>query len=280
MPGPVVNRGRSVNRRKTQQGIQSIEVGARLLQALAAARAPMMLRDLAAEAEMPPAKAHRYLVSYGRMGLVEQDAASGRYDLGPFALELGLAGLARLDPLKAAEPVLADLGEAIGHTVAIAVWGNHGATIVRWVGSDTPVSASLRTGSVMPLTRSATGRAFLAFLPRAATAKLLKDELARNARAGVEPATAPEVERIVEQARHHALGRVTGDLVPGINSVAAPVFDSNGAMVLALVALGYGAAFDAAWDGETADAVRAAGARLSARLGFEGRGVNGRRGRR
>jgi DNA-binding IclR family transcriptional regulator len=254
--------------KRTQQGIQSIEVGGRLLQALAAAGAPMMLRDLAAEADMPPAKAHRYLVSFGRMGLVEQEAASGRYDLGPFALELGLAGLARLDPLKAAEPVLAELGETIGHTVAVAVWGNHGATIVRWLGSDTPVSASLRTGSVMPLTRSATGRAFLAFLPRPATAKLLKDELARNARAGLDPSTASDIERLIDQARRHSLGRVTGDLVPGINSVAAPVFDSNGAMVLALVALGYGAAFEAAWEGDIAVAVRAAAARVSARLGF------------
>jgi DNA-binding IclR family transcriptional regulator len=74
---------------------------------------------------------------------------------------------------------------------------------------------------------------------------------------------------LIEQARRHSLGRVTGELVPGINSVAAPVFDANGAMALALVALGYGAAFDAAWDGEIAGAVRAAAARVSERLGFK-----------
>ena len=41
-------------------------------------------------------------------------------------------------------------------------------------------------------------------------------------------------------------------------------------MVLALVALGYGAALDAGSEGEIAAAVRAAGARRSARRGFKG----------
>ena len=76
---------------KPQAGIQSVEVGFALLNTLAHARAPMMLRDLAAAASMSAAKAHRYLVSYQRLALVVQDASSTRYDLGPAALKLGLA---------------------------------------------------------------------------------------------------------------------------------------------------------------------------------------------
>ncbi|WP_186409176.1 helix-turn-helix domain-containing protein, partial [Candidatus Accumulibacter aalborgensis] len=49
---------------KQRQGIQSIEVGTRLLRALAAHGRPMMLRDVARNAGMPAAKAHRYLVSF------------------------------------------------------------------------------------------------------------------------------------------------------------------------------------------------------------------------
>ena len=53
---------------------------------------------------MPAAKAHRYLASFMPAGLIEQHPESGRYDLGPFALELGLglAAMARLDPLALA----------------------------------------------------------------------------------------------------------------------------------------------------------------------------------
>jgi DNA-binding IclR family transcriptional regulator len=254
-----------MKRRKTQQGVQSIEVGGRLLQALARARRPQMLRDLAAASRMPAAKAHRYLVSLARMGLVEQRSESGLYDLGPFALELGLSALARLDPIATAGPVLLELGRETQQTVALAVWANQGATIVRWLGADTPVAASLRVGSVMPLTRSATGGAFLAFLPPQTTAPFVRKELAQQARAGIAPRTQAEVDRWVAEIRRRGHAR-TSEFIPGISGIAAPAFDHMGSMVLAVVALGYTKPFDAAI-ASLSDAVSRAAAAISARLG-------------
>jgi DNA-binding IclR family transcriptional regulator len=63
---------------------------------------PMMLRDLAGGAGMTAAKAHPYVVSFMRLGLTEQDRASGRYELGPLALQMGLTSRRRLNPLRAA----------------------------------------------------------------------------------------------------------------------------------------------------------------------------------
>jgi DNA-binding IclR family transcriptional regulator len=215
-----------------------VEVGGRLLEVLAAARGAMMLRDLAAAAHMPPAQAHRYLVSFTRLRLVEQDSATGRYDLGGFALSLGLGALARLDAVTVAARILPDLSEETGQTVALAVWANHGPTLVRWLGADTPGAASLRLGSVMPLTRSATGGAFLAFDRRKEQAHLLRRELADNSRRGLAPQTAAEVER--RRRRDRRLGYAArSDFILGISGIAAPVYGSDSAMVLALVALGY-----------------------------------------
>ena len=67
---------------KTRAGIQSVEVGFGLLDVLARATRPLMLRDLALAAGMNAAKAHRYLVSFQRLRLVVQDANSTLYDLG------------------------------------------------------------------------------------------------------------------------------------------------------------------------------------------------------
>ena len=252
-------------RERARQGIQSIEVGGRLLAVLAGSPKSMMLRDLAEAAGMSAPKAHRYLVSFQRMGLVEQDATSGHYDLGPFALDLGLASLGRLDPVQQALPALAQLRDAIDETVALAVWGNHGATIVRWLESSQPVNAALRTGAVMPLTRSATGRSFLAFMPEPVTAPLAKTELAANVRAGFAPGTREELEQIVAETQRHGVARAIGEFTEAISGLAAPVFDADGRMTLALVALGYSGGFDARWDGATARAVRDAAARLSRR---------------
>jgi DNA-binding IclR family transcriptional regulator len=252
-------------RPKARQGVQSIEVGAKILQALAQAPRPQMLRDLAAAAQMPAAKAHRYVVSFMRMGLVEQQTETGLYDLGAFALELGLSAVARLEPVTVAAPALAELREETGQTVALAVWANHGATMVRWLGADTPVSASLRVGSVMPLTRSATGGAFLAFLPRETTARWVKKELADHARQGLTPSTREEIDHVIAQTRREGYAR-TSEFIPGISGIAAPIYDHSGSMTLALVALGYSKPFDAAIEKISAAVVRKAAA-LSQRLG-------------
>src|SRR5437762_330692 len=80
---------------KPRRGIQSIEIGSQLLVALARHVSPMALRDVAKQAGMSAGKAHPYLVSFAKVGFVVQDAA-GRYELGPLALQLGLAKLQRL----------------------------------------------------------------------------------------------------------------------------------------------------------------------------------------
>ena len=106
-----------------QRGIGSVEVGGQLLRVLTEADGPMMLRDLAASAGMTAAKAHPYMVSYMRLGLIEQDRASGRYELGPLALQMGLASMRRLNPVRVATEAIAELVLRINQTVSLIGMG-------------------------------------------------------------------------------------------------------------------------------------------------------------
>ena len=254
-----------------RQGIQSIEVGVPLLRVLANHGAPMMLRDLARVAGMPAAKAHRYLVSLARTGLVAQDAVSGRYDLGPFALELGLASLARIDAVKIAEASLDALAEEIGETVALAVWGNMGPTIVRWVESRRPINVNLRTGAVMPLLNSAIGLCFVAFFDSPQLRARVDKELAINAQAaeGRRPANRGELDSLIAEARQHGMSRAVGSVLPGVNAFCAPVFDHEGKMVLAITGLGPAGLFPSNWNGTIPRAISDAAIRISRMLGWK-----------
>jgi DNA-binding IclR family transcriptional regulator len=252
-----------------RQGIQSIEVGFRILDVLAKNNRPMMLRDIAKGSAMAAAKAHRYLVSFMRIGIVEQDAGTGRYDLGAYALELGLAGFGRLDPVRLAGPVLDNLCEQIQETVALAVWGTHGATIVRIVDAGSPVTITLRPGTVLSLSRSATGRAFAAFYRSPYLKKMIDVELHEQAQASKLAITncRRQLEKTLLEIRERGLSRASGSLTPGINGFSAPVYDHTNRMVAAITSLGSVGEFDVEWESETAKAMIKAAQDLSFRLG-------------
>ena len=265
---------------RAQRGIQSIEVGGQLLRALVHHGRPMALKDLAREADMTAAKAHPYMVSFGRLGLIEQDRASGHYLLGPLALQLGLISLQQADPVHIATPLIGQLAQQTGHTVALAVWGARGATIVRTAESPSPVHVNMRHGTVFSLTNTASGRVFAAFLDADAVRQLLEDERQRQKqRKGSEPVPAAgmppvqplpswsDFERQLQEVRTHGISRSDGEVIEGVSAMAAPVFDHTGAIVLAVTAIGPAGIFNTAWDGEISRALKACADTVSQRLG-------------
>jgi DNA-binding IclR family transcriptional regulator len=280
--------GMQANAKSGQQGIQSVEVAAPLLLALAAAPGPLALSALAKDAGMPSAKAHRYLVSLIRVGLVEQDAATGLYDFGPLALELGLAALGRLDAVKLADETLAGLRDATGETVALATWGNFGPTYIRLLQSRRPVTINLQIGSVMPMTFTATGLCFAAFMRQEETEDLMRIELARNRSEKLDaPHSKKALAPLLEETQQYGIARVIGHLDPsaarsagesraaerllaGFNAFSAPVFGHDGNMRFALTVVGSAAHVEAAWDGVVARETRNHAAALSRRLGYRG----------
>jgi len=163
--GPARATGRPVAQRR---GIQSVETGLHLLAALAACGGPVPLSAVAQRAGVSASQAHRYLSSLMATGMAKQDPGSGCYDLDAGAIRIGLAALARLDIFARADTVFTEFAQATGRTCLLAVWGDAGATVVRWFPGNPPVITSLAIGSVMPLLRSATGRVFFAFGDRTA----------------------------------------------------------------------------------------------------------------
>jgi DNA-binding IclR family transcriptional regulator len=240
------------------RGIQSIEVGGALLVALAHHGRPMALKDLARDAGMPAAKAHPYLVSFGKLGLIVQDEASGRYGLGPLAMQLGLISLQQVDALRLATPVIAELAQQLQLTMAIAVWGNRGATIVRVEEAPTAVHVAMRHGTVLSLRGTASGLLFAAHLSATALKLALADDGA--------PADAALRTRL-SQVRAAGLAAVVDGALPGVSAMAAPVWNTHGGLELCLTAIGPNTLLDTAPNGVVAQSLRAAAVQLTATLG-------------
>jgi DNA-binding IclR family transcriptional regulator len=198
------------------KGIQSVEIGLKVLTALGAAGGPVSLSVLAQRADLSASQAHRYLSSLMAADMVAQDPQSGLYDLGPGAIRIGLAGLARLDTFAAADSAVATYVRTSGRTCLVAIWGDAGPTVVRWFPGKPAVVTSLAIGSVLPSGQSATGRIFQAF------GDLAPDALA---------------EPMAAQIRREMLARLDGDLIPGLRVISAPVFDLQGRLSLVVTSI-------------------------------------------
>lgn len=254
-----------------QQGIQSVEIGAQLLGVLAEAAGPLTLRDLAAAAGMSSSKAHRYLVSFARSGLVQQDAGTSRYDLGPMSLKLGLAALSRRNAVRFATEALIELNQKLDKTVLLSVWGLHGPTVVGMYDSSQILICNLNVGSVIPLLSSASGRVFLAFLPRSTTQRMVERELkgALTQIAASRVRTMKDVDAIVAEIRKTRIGTTREELVPGMSAAAAPIFDHEGRIVASIATFGISGGDELAAPGSPVSLLVRAAAGVSTRLGCE-----------
>ncbi|WP_340268659.1 IclR family transcriptional regulator [Sphingobium mellinum] len=253
------------------RGVQSIEVGARILEAIAAAGDQVMLRDIALEAGIAPAQAHPYLVSYRRSNLVEQDRESGRYRLGPLALQLGLARLRSFDPLKAAGEAAARFAADTAMSVTITVWGAYGPTVVQiYEGSD-QIHTALRPGTVFSLTGSATGRIFCANLGAELVVEAIKLQKAEKSPSRIVGSVSDfrSIRAELAHIREAGYATTTSDPIPGISAMSAPIFETGGELTGAITVIGPVPSFDLAPSAERVREVIDLARAISARAGYQ-----------
>jgi DNA-binding IclR family transcriptional regulator len=247
---------------RPQRRIQSIEVGFRLIRVLEEASAPLPLKTVAALAGMPPSKAHLYMVSFVRLGLVVQDPVTTRYGLGPYAVQLGLAGIRQLSIVDAARGPMQELQEKAGVAVYLSVWGNLGPAIVLKFDAALEAPMSIRVGYVLPLTTTATGRVFLACLPESEIAPVL----ARGRPA--DRKLQARVRSAVAAVRQHGIAFSDGLHYEGVTALSAPIFDHSGVIAGAMTLLGWRSHLSLDLDGAAARDLRKAAAAVSTSLGY------------
>ena len=255
---------------KEQRAVQSIEVGGRLLMALANSQTPLTLRDLSSRSGLSASRAHPYLVSFGKLKLIEQEPDTGRYALGPAALQLGLTCLNQLDSVRAALPVAQKLASSTGYAVALAVWGNFGPTIVRMIDAREPLHVSMRAGTVMSILGTATGRAFAGVMPIDRIERALVVALGDpdHQKVPLVKVKSKDLREVVNELREHGVARAEGRPIPGVNAFSAPAFDHEGEPVIVITALGHQDWFSADWNSVAAQSVRSAAQEISAQLGW------------
>ena len=218
---------KSISASKSQNGVQSLEVGLSILDVLIDHNEPMMLKDIAQAIQMHPAKCHRYLVSLIRTNYARK-LDDGRYGLGDRVSSLaalsaiGQTGFYSNNILDRLTYIANDMQKTTNCAVQIAKWFNEGPIIIQSVEPDSPISIITRIGSRMPLTTSATGQLFASYQPDSIIKPLVIAEWKTNDTALIAEQW-QHFEQLKIEIRHQGYATVTGDMLMGINAITIPV---------------------------------------------------------
>ena len=195
------------------------------------------------------------------------------HDLGPMSLGLGQAEPASTEAVRITTDAMPAICKALGeHTLCLSVWGNHGPTAIRFEPGAQPVSAYLRTGLVVSVTRSATGRAFAAFLPAEITRCFVDEDLRLSRSSQTSEADQRATfDREVEQARKRGIARcANAEPSPvhriAVNAFSVPIRDPEQRMVMALTVVSQATRLSPEPDGDVPARLAQAAAAIEDRL--------------
>lgn len=215
-------------------GTQSLDRAIGLLRSVAGkAGQGIRLNEITRFSGLTKPTAHRLLRALERHGLIEQDAESELFHLGPESFILGVLAAERYSVYRLAGPSITRLAQASGDVAFLtAKRGWHGVCLHREEG-DFPVrSHALAAGDRHPLGIGAGSLAILAALPDEQLDEALR---ANSAELEGYPSYSPELLReevVITRAQGFALNK--GRLVAGSWGVGVPIRNERGECEAAL----------------------------------------------
>ena len=207
--------------RPRRAGIQSIEIGGDVLEAMLALGAPATLSDIAKTSGLQAAKVHRYLTSFCEIGLTQQFSDTGRYGLGPLALRIGLSAISQHDIIERAYDVLLELCDDLTTSGHLSVWSEAGPVVIRSAHGGPPVISPVAVGTLLPLRRSASGLIYLSYMPEAATAEALHKQATGQA------PTDKDLSDQREKTTQSGYALADGQYIPGLCAIALPILNHD-----------------------------------------------------
>lgn len=230
-----------------------------LLSAFRPTDSALSLSELSRRTGLPKPTVHRLVHQLAEHGAVEISPGGARVGMGLF--ELGQLAAHPRSLRDAAMPYLADLHEATGETVHLAVMDGHEVVYVQKLENRRSPALGSRVGGRMPAYCTAVGKALLAFGPPEQVQEILTEKLRRRTpRTIVAPGL---LERELQRVRETGVAEEHEESTVGILCVATPVLDRHGSAVAAVSISGRAAHLDIA---RMAPAVRAAALGISRSL--------------
>jgi IclR family pca regulon transcriptional regulator len=212
----------------TVKRAETLVKGLEILQLFAAHPKGLRLPEITRLTGLPKATAYRFLQTLLDQNYLHYSPSTGVFRLGPKVMSLGYSALLGFDLAELAGPYLNDLSKKIKENVNLGVLDGVDAVYLVRIRVHTIFSMNLTVGSRVASHNSAIGRALLAYLPEERLHAVIA-QMGRDPKvAGKIGRSGEELKRHLEDVREKGYALADGEFVPGLASVAVPVFDAAG----------------------------------------------------
>jgi DNA-binding IclR family transcriptional regulator len=216
--------------------VQAADTTLSILETVAFSPEPLGVTQIAAALGTAKGATFRYLQTLLDRGYLVQDPVSSRFRLGAKAFSLGRNAPAEWDLAALLAPPMRQLRDATGLSVVLSTPTLQGACVLATVPGTKVIEIGVRVGSTLAMHASAQGKVFLAFDRLARLHQIDDGELTGFTEHTITSRTALLAE--IEGVRKCGYATAPEEVLPGVNTIAVPVFDKTGAAVAALAIVG------------------------------------------
>jgi len=145
------------------QGAQAALRAVRLLKIFSNERPEMSLAELSKASGLNKTTTHRLLRALQSEGLIDRNAATSAYSLGPALMALGVQALSSNDLRRRVRPLLRMLAKETGETATLEVPVEDSMLILDEVAGSHVLGTAGNIGTRWPIHATSTGKVWLAF---------------------------------------------------------------------------------------------------------------------
>jgi len=194
------------------------------LEIISQAKEPMGLPELAKILIVDRSTVHRLLGTLLKRNYVVQDPINKRYSLGLRVIELSRRALDGINFRAIAKPYLKRLSKETGESTNLFILTNNHAICIDYEASPSPLAVTNDTGIIYIMHATAGGKALLAFLPEAASQRIIMSAPL----SALTPRTITDVNALqihLQQVRAQGYALDDEERYMGVRCIAAPIFD-------------------------------------------------------
>jgi IclR family KDG regulon transcriptional repressor len=196
----------------------------------------LSMTQIAEEVQMHKSTVHRLLLTLEKKRFVQRDSATGLYRPGIRLLQLAYLTLEKNDLRQLAAPFMRRLLEQHRETVDLSIFDGVDVVFLDVLESPQRIRLAAATGQRLPAFCTASGKAFLAFMPDEAVKRILEHGMTKYT-----PFTPTSIQNVLDDLhaiRERGFAISEQEYEDGINAVCAPILDADGRPVAAIAVAG------------------------------------------